>query len=221
MIRILSLLLVNIMLLSCTNSADFSKGEIELISILRDGLAPKKAPETFIDARKLVTREKIDASGLEVLFVELESGQNGTSVKYPGHNVGEVWLGVDGTTITFERGFLIATRGLGDDLMSSTGNFPALLNITDSVKYQKTMNWLYRDNQPASEVFTCTATIDPKKYRINVFEKEFSTRLVKEICKSDLQMFQNEYFFESTGLLRRSKQFHSSALGYLFIQRLD
>ena len=221
MIRNLGLLFVNVILLSCTNSADFSKGENEIISILKEGLTVQKTPETFMDARKLVTREKIEASGLDVLFVELETGQNGTSVKYPGHNVGEVWLGIDGTTITLENGFLVATRGLGNDLMSSKANYPVLQHIHGSVKYQKTHNWLSADNQTNSEVFICKATVEPKELIINIFEKEFATRLAKEICKSKSLKAQNEYFFERTGLVRRSKQFHSPALGYLHIERLD
>ena len=79
-------------LTSCSNSPDLTKGEIEIIPLIRDAVQAQTTPENFVDARKLVTRDKIDASGIEVLFVELESGKNGTSVKYPGANVGEVWL---------------------------------------------------------------------------------------------------------------------------------
>ena len=99
MTRLFSLLFIISSLLACNNSADFAKGEIQMISALQDLLEIGDSPNKFIDARKIVTREKINASGLAVLYVELESGRNGTSIKYPGANIGEVWLGVDGTTV--------------------------------------------------------------------------------------------------------------------------
>ena len=221
MIRLFSLTIIIFNLLGCTNSADFQKGEIEMISVLRDLLKKESASDNFIDARKVVTREKIDASGIAVLFVEFESGRNGTSIKFPGANVGEVWLGVDGTTITMKKGFVIATRGLGNDLMSSTGEFPVLNEISDGATYSKTMNWLFADNQIQSKIFSCTISVESDKRTIIVFDKEFLTRRAVETCQSEILDFQNEYFFEDNGIVRRSHQFHSGSIGRLLIERLD
>ena len=221
MTRLFSLLFIIPSLLACNNSADFAKGEIQMISALQDLLEIGDSPNKFIDARKIVTREKIDASGLAVLYVELESGRNGTSIKYPGANIGEVWLGVDGTTITLRNGFLISTRGLGDDLMSSNGDFPALHQVNGSGTYKKTMDWLYADNQIQSDLFTCTISVEMKKHYIIVFDKEFLTRKALETCKSETLSIQNEYFYEPTGVVRRSRQFLSRSLGSIFIERLN
>ena len=79
----------------------------------------------FVDARNLLSREQIDAAKIPVLFVELESGQNGTLTPYPGHGLGQTWLGADGATITLERGILKASRGMGDDLMGSSSSMPS------------------------------------------------------------------------------------------------
>ena len=219
--RLFSLLFVMSSLLACNNSADFATGELQMISVLQDLLETDETTNKFIDARKIVTREKINASGLAVLYVELESGRNGTSVKYPGANIGEVWLGVDGTTVTLQNGFLISTRGLGDDLMSSNGDFPSLQHISESDTYKKTMDWLYADNQIQSDIFTCTISVEMKKQNIIVFDKEFSTRRALETCESGTLSVQNEYFYEETGVVRRSHQFLSRSLGSIFIERLD
>jgi hypothetical protein len=221
MIRLLVLFLGLTTLTSCSNSPDLTKGEIEIIPLIRDAVQAQSTPENFVDARKLVTRDKIDASGMEVLFVELESGKNGTSIKYPGANVGEVWLGVDGTTLTFKNGHLIATRGLGEDLMSSEGTFPSFHLISGSTEYVKKKSWLSSDNQVSSTNYSCTAAVESARKAITIFEKTFLVQRVLETCKAGDSTIKNEYFFERNGIVRRSRQFHSPALGYIFVERLD
>ena len=60
-----------------------------------------------------------------------------------------------------------------------------------------------------------------KKHYIIVFDKEFLTRKALETCKSETLSIQNEYFYEETGVLRRSHQFLSRSLGSIFIERLN
>jgi len=221
MIRLLVLFLGLTTLTSCSNSPDLTKGEIEIIPLIRDAVQAQTTPENFVDARKLVTRDKIDASGMEVLFVELESGKNGTSIKYPGANVGEVWLGIDGTTLTFKNGHLIATRGLGEDLMSSEGTFPSFHLISGSAEYFKRHSWLFSDNQIMSLNYSCIAAVESTEQPITIFDKTFFVRRTFETCNAGNSTIENEYFFERNGILRRSRQFHSPALGYIFVERLD
>lgn len=221
MIRLLILFLGLTTLTSCSNSPDLTKGEIEIIPLIRDAFQAQTAPENFVDARKLVTRDKIDASGMEVLFVELESGKNGTSIKYPGANVGEVWLGVDGTTLTFKNGHLIATRGLGEDMMSSEGTFPSFHLISGSTEYVKTQSWHSEDNQITSTNYSCTASVENAREKITIFDKTFLVQRAIETCIDGDSKIGNEYFFERNGIVRRSRQFHSPALGYIFVERLD
>ena len=221
MIRLLVLFLGLTTLTSCSNSPDLTKGEIEIIPLIRDAVQAQTTPENFVDARKLVTRDKIDAAGMEVLFVELESGKNGTSIKYPGKNIGEVWLGVDGTTLTFKNGHLIATRGLGEDLMSSEGTFPSFHLISGSAEYFKTQSWLSEDNQTKSLNYSCTSTVENARTKITIFDKTFWVQRVLETCIDGDSKIRNEYFFERNGVVRRSRQFHSPALGYIFVERLD
>ena len=221
MIRRLVLFLGLTTLTSCSNSPDLTKGEIEIIPLIRDAVQAQTAPENFVDARKLVTRDKIDASGMEVLFVELESGKNGTSIKYPGANIGEVWLGVDGTTLTFKNGHLIATRGLGEDMMSSEGTFPSFHLIAGSTEYVKKQSWLSEDNQITSTNYSCTASVEHAREKIIIFDKTFLVQRAIETCIDGDSKIGNEYFFERNGIVRRTRQFHSPALGYIFLERLD
>ena len=208
-------------LAACTNSQDLGKGEIEVFSDLRQAFEDRKKPKTFVDARKLVTREKIDASGLAVLLIELETGQSGTSVLYPGENTGEVWLGVDGATVTFEKGFLIGTRGLQDDLMATIADFPKLSAVNGIETYDKHQTWLKGDNQRKHLNFRCTLTVTRGAQRISLLNKSFVVKQAVEICKSTELEITNEYFYENSGKMRQSKQYHSETLGYIRFERLD
>ena len=208
-------------LTACTNSQDLGKGEIEVFSDLHEAYEDRKKPKTFVDARKLVTREKVDASGLAVLLIELETGQNGTSVLYPGSNTGEVWLGVDGATVTFEKGFLVGTRGLQDDLMATIADFPNLNAVNGIETYDKHQTWLTGDNQRKHLNFECTLTVKSDAQRINLLNKSFVVKHAVEICKSTELEVTNEYFFENSGKMRQSKQYHGETLGYIRFERLD
>ena len=215
------LLLLFGFLTACTNSSDMGKGEIEMFSVLREAYEDRKKPKTFVDARTLVTREKVDASGLAVLLIELETGQSGTSVLYPGNNTGEVWLGVDGATVTFDKGFLIGTRGLQDDLMTTIADFPNLSTVKDIQTYEKHQTWLTGDNQRKHLSFKCTLSMKSGAQKISLLNKSFVVKQATEICNSTELKITNEYFFENSGKMRQSKQYHSETLGYIRFERLD
>ena len=121
-------------LASCTNTPERETGEIKTLQLLKQAFEQRNHSEIFVDSRILLSREKIDAANIPVLFVELKSGQNGTLTPYPGQGIGQTWLGADGATITTERGILKASRGMGDDLMGSSSSMPAWSKIGNSTK---------------------------------------------------------------------------------------
>ena len=102
------------------NSPEIETGEIKTVQVLKEALSNRQSQDIFIDARKLLTREQIDAAGIPVLYVELETGQNGTLTPYPNEGIGKTWLGADGATLTLDYGRIKASRGLGDDLMEAS-----------------------------------------------------------------------------------------------------
>jgi hypothetical protein len=210
-----------LLLIGCTNKSDVASGEREVFSVIAGALKRDAAKGKFVDARVLVTREKIDAAGIPLLFIELESGQNGTSIKYPGENTGDVWLGIDGGTITLKSGMLLATRGMGDDLMASVGNLPNLSQIAGELTYDKKQIWLSEDNKISKLNFTCKINGAAKPTEIDVFDKKFNVRRVEEQCQANNVDLLNLYFIDDRGIVRRSKQYHSKTLGYILIERLD
>ena len=93
-------------LASCSNTPELETGEIKTLQLLKNATKQANSPKIFVDARDLLSRRQIDLAAIPILFVELQSGQNGTLTPYPGNGVGQTWLGADGATVTLERAFL-------------------------------------------------------------------------------------------------------------------
>ena len=100
---------VFLILISCSNAPEFETGEIKLFQIIKDSVNQRNS-KIIVDSRNLLSRKQIDAFKYPILFVELQTGQNGTLTQYPGQNINQTWLGADGATLTFERGVIKATE---------------------------------------------------------------------------------------------------------------
>ena len=140
---------------ACSNSPDFETGEIKTFQILKEALVNKNNSRTFVDSRDLLSRKQIDTAKIPILFIELQSGQNGTLTPYPGQGLGQTWLGADGATVTLDRGLIKASRGMGDDMMGSSSSMPAWANIDNVHNYYKKISYLSGNNTNKSIELVC------------------------------------------------------------------
>ena len=221
MIRVFVNIIAFVTLISCSNSSDFETGEIKVIKILREAVIAQHTSTMLLDTRKIVTRKKIDAAKVPVLFVELENGQNGTLTLYPGKGIGETWLGADGATITLENGIIKATRGMRRDVMGSKSSIPSWSQIADTSEYFRQISYLGGNNQTYSKRFACVMKKHIKQTTVIIFEMPFDVQKYVETCISNTKKFKNIYFVDYKNVVRRSKQYHGPALGYLMIERLE
>ena len=189
--------------------------------MLRETINARKTPTTILDVRKIVTRKKIDKAKIPVLFIELQNGQNGTLTRYPGHGVGETWLGADGATITLENGKIKATRGMRNDLMGSTSSMPLWSDINETSEYTRKISYLGGDNKTYFKTFSCIMEKHDNQSSITIFDVQFETQEFLEVCINSKEKFENIYFIDDKNVVRRSKQYHGQAIGYLTIERLD
>ena len=163
----------------------------------------------------------IDNAKVPVLYVELPSRQNGTLTKYPGKSFGETWIGNDGATITFDRGVLVASRGMGDDLMGGYTSMPNFLEITTKATYTKTHSYIKNDNRIAIENFKCDITRDKEPKSIEIFNLTFQTHVYTEICYNSNSSFENKYFVDVKSIVRKSYQYHGKVIGHIYTERLE
>ena len=174
----------------------------------------------LVDTRKTVTPQIIESASIPLLFIEKESGQNGTLALYPGSNTVETWLSADGATVSLSNGELVATRGLGDDLMGSVVPKATTFKQRLGNSYTKTMRFLTADDQNDDLSLECTVRQFHKSEQIIIFEKIHEVLKYFETFTNKNYVFENLFWQNSEGLTMMSKQFHSLSVGQLLIMRL-
>ena len=210
-----------IALSACGNSIELETGETKVLKIIKDKLDAPSGATAYIDARKIVSRDIIDGVGVPILFVEIDRGQNGTMTQYPGVGVGQTWLGVDGSTVTLENGLLKATRGMGDDLMGSEISHEINWSDLEDVSYERRLAYLRLDNKTFVDEYSCIFTDMKSRDTINLFDADFSVKHVQETCRGAAGSFVNDYYIDTEGLVRNSRQYQGEKIGYMTIARLD
>ena len=122
------------------------------------------------------------------------------------------WRSSDGIGITLRGGQIIATRGIGPDLLiaDANGADPALRQ--GGGEYSRTMHWLDGENHGRSEEFACTL-------RIAEIQETSSERALIETCAGPKTAFTNSYAVSATsGAQLRSDQWVSPGLGSIQIE---
>ena len=211
-----------LMLTSCSNAPEFQTGEIRTLQLLKQAFEPSTNPDVLIDARTLLSRKQIDAANTPVLFVELQSGQNGTLTPYPGQGVAQTWLGADGATITLERGILKASRGMGNDLIGSNFSLLPWSELSTKVTtYSRTVMHISGNNTISKRVFECSIKKYHGKKLIEIWGLEFRIKEFKENCSNNGFKIENIYYVDNQNIVRKSSQFHSETVGYIITERID
>ena len=179
---VFSLIVVSVMA-SCSNTPELETGEIKTLASLEQAFKQLNKPKRFIDAQNLLTREQIDKAAVPVLFVKLPSGQNGTLTPYPGQGIGQTWLGADGATITLQRGVLMASRGMGNDLMGSTSSMPPWSEIKKKKQtYSRALNHITGNNKIFNRTFRCEIQKSGKGEIIKIWDVSFKVAIFEENC---------------------------------------
>ena len=220
--KFLTSLALILILASCSNAPETETGEIRTLKLLKKAFDSSNKSKQFMDARNLINREQIDAANIPVLFVELNSGQNGTLTPYPGQGDGQTWLGADGATVTLEKGVLKASRGMGDDLMGSSSSMPSWSNINKKTgPYSRKLNHITGNNKISRRVFNCNIEKTSSTELIKIWDINFKVAKFEESCSNGSLTFKNIYHVDTQGIVRRSLQYHSDTLGSITIERLD
>ena len=208
-------------LVACSNSPELETGEIRVLQLLKGSLDQNNKLKTNVDTRTLISRKQIDEFGIPVLFVQLETGQNGTLTQYPGEGIGQTWLGADGATVTLDQGALKATRGMGNDIMGGESSMPSWGSLNKTTSYEKKLSYLTGNNKLDTRVYSCEITkFDGSKIE-RIWSVDFEVVHYEETCKSKHSTTKNQYYLDLSGIVRKSYQYHSKSIGYIMMERLD
>ena len=155
------------------------------------------------------------------MFVELKNGQNGALTRYPGKGYGTTWLGADGATLTLEKGIIIASRGMGTDVMGGYTNIPVWNEILIEENYTKSISYLNQDNKLKIMNFDCIVKRDDQIQFIEILDTKYTTNLFVETCTALNLKTKNMFYVDKKNVVRRSVQHHSKKIGYVLTERLD
>jgi hypothetical protein len=132
-----------------------------------------------------------------------------------------VWQTLDGTTLSFRGGSLIATRGLGDDLMSAdvAGRLEMLRNARgaeESGYYPHIRSYLDGEDRTVFRSYKCRHV--PQAH--TGADPDGALRRINELCVSPTDRFTNVYWLDRSGTMVRSRQWISPKVQYMETSRV-
>jgi hypothetical protein len=129
-----------------------------------------------------------------------------------------VWQTLDGITLSFRNGVLVATRGLTADLMSAdVSGHLTLLNETEIEGYHPHIrSYLDGEDQTVFRSYQCRRAPPTEP----VDRTEGGTRRIEIGCTSPRDSFTNVYWLNDAGTVTKSRQWVSPSIGHVHTKRV-
>lgn len=163
-----------------------------------------------------LTREQVAGSPTPLLLVALEKRGVGTALGRISSNRGtRTYATSDLTTITLRDGVLISTRGLDGDLMAADVPSAARIASADGT-HSRSYQFLAADDRTTSQHVECR--LAPAGHEpVAIAGRTWPTRIVAETCQGSVGAFENRYWIDPAGEIRKSRQWAGSVAGMLQI----
>lgn len=145
------------------------------------------------------------APGEALLRVDIPSRNASARLKRIGVNGDvETWTSPDNVSISLRQGVVVATRGLGFDMMGGdAGNTLAALAAPGGEVYRRQMRYLTGDNHSTWIAAGCEMTTGAERF--------------EERCLARRDRFTNLYWTDGAGRVVRSRQWVSPQVGQIEI----
>lgn len=190
---------------------------------LKDGFGRRKE-----DPLPVLTRELLDGVQGSVLEITVEETDTRaymfTAIERRDQGPGQVhvWISDDRVSMSMRNGVLIAMRGLGNDLLSSSSADQLSGDRPGPVRGgERVYRVLARDNKSVPYAMAC-ALEDQGPETIEIVELRFATRHLRETCEGAGGRIVNDYWADdSTGIVWKSRQWAGPGIGYLRTRRLN
>lgn len=132
---------------------------------------------------------------------------------------GQTWASQSGFTASYRDGLLVATRGLGDDLMASdTGQVRAVL-AAGGGSAQRAVDVLDDFDHIETIRFACEIIAQGREV-VDLGLRQPELAKYEETCSSPKLVFTNIYWLDDAGEILQSRQFVSQTVAYLRSNRL-
>ena len=156
--------------------------------------------------RAALTPEVLARINVPVILVQVPNRDAVALLTKVGTNQGvDTYLSADGISISLRNGMLVATRGLGFDLMRTDTKRPLAAIAAAPQSISRTYDHLNGENHLISVTYDCSYTA-------------ITARQTQETCTSSGQSFDNRYQRNGAGRIVNSRQWVSPQTGWLFIE---
>jgi len=175
----------------------------------------------------VITQVLLDRTNEGVLLVEPDLVERGDLLrrvvrradKYPGTL--EVWRASDAAQVVLRDGVLVATRGIGGDILSSDASQTlSLLGMLQEGAAKRTVFVRAGDMSTQRLDFDCVIA-DRGVESLVLVERPIALRAFRETCSNDAFDIINDYWIEpNSRLVRKSRQWAGPKLEYFVITLL-
>ncbi len=172
--------------------------------------------DDLVSSAQLVTRQQLEQVQTPLLFASLERAQTFATMVPAGKNDGVVtWRSGDHRSLSIRQGVVVATRGLGDDLMGAdVGGAVAMLHNGAVANYTRVHTFLDGEYQPTFRSFQCRKQAGTSQ-TLEIVQHKHSVTRIEESCFSPDGDIANTYWIGSDGTVWKSRQWVSPMLGYV------
>lgn len=130
------------------------------------------------------------------------------------------WRTSDNTTMSFEQGVVVSTRGLGDDLMGADiGHTLAALRGGAGDWGPRLNGYMNGEYQPYFMTFQCRRTATRSDV-VQIAGAAIGTTRTDEVCLNDERQIENTYWRNGNGQMVKSRQWVSPGVGYMETERV-
>ena len=176
--------------------------------------------ETPVDPRSTLTREAIDAAPNDLLlFARVDEDVASTFARVARNGGLNTWVSDGEKSLTLRGGLVVATRGLGNDLMGADYSQVYQALVRGNGRVARTHEYLGGEDQIARVAYQCQITTLRSEV-IEIIQRRYETRVVREACTGSESRFTNIYWIDAAGEIWQSRQWISARVGAVDIQRL-
>ena len=132
-----------------------------------------------------------------------------------------VWQTLDGITLSLRDGVLVATRGLGYDLMSAdvSGDLAVLRGTGGDGYYPHIRSYLDGEDQTVFRAYQCRRT-GRERTTLKIDGAAHAAQRIEVQCTSPRDAFTNIYWLGEAGSVLKSRQWISQAVEYMETARV-
>ncbi len=170
------------------------------------GSAPAPSPEFAVLAQQGAPRLQVGV---------LSQGAGTQVVRQTVRDGFETYVSADGASLTLDRGLLVASRGLGGDMMGSDiAQSQALIFARRAGQVNRFHTFIDGENRAERRAYVCDIAVRGAR-DVPFGDVSVATTLMAEDCTSQTQQFLNLYWLDRSGRIVQSRQWAGDFSGVL------